>query len=165
MLKGSNDTVSLGPISLKSNADYWKNLANLYLAEYEQEKQAELEKASSGSASVKVAPPYVYILGAAAFQGVGQSPDGNYEVPHASFIRLDSITANRNLILKTPNFGAFLIIFVNNNNSSFNWIVSGAVSVKNPSGSSVTSLDNKAVYTLVQGSGASEWVVASKYNT
>ena len=49
LLKSSNDAVSLGPISLKSNADYWKNLANLYLAEYEQEKQAELEKASSGS--------------------------------------------------------------------------------------------------------------------
>ena len=49
LLKSSNDAVSLGPISLKSNADYWKNLANLYLAEYEQEKQAALEKAGSGS--------------------------------------------------------------------------------------------------------------------
>ena len=49
LLKRSNDIVTLGPISLKSNADYWKNLANLYRAEYEQEKQAELEKASSGS--------------------------------------------------------------------------------------------------------------------
>ena len=49
LLKSSNDAISLGPISLKSNADYWKNLADLYLAEYEREKQAELEKASSGS--------------------------------------------------------------------------------------------------------------------
>ena len=49
LLKSSNDAISLGPISLKSNADYWKNLADFYLAEYEKEKQAELEKASSGS--------------------------------------------------------------------------------------------------------------------
>ena len=49
LLKSSNDAISLGPISLKSNADYWENLADLYLAEYEREKQAELEKASSGS--------------------------------------------------------------------------------------------------------------------
>ena len=49
LLKSSNDAVTLGPISLKSNADYWKNLANFFLAEWEREKQDELEKAGSGS--------------------------------------------------------------------------------------------------------------------
>lgn len=47
--KSSNDAVTLGPISLKSNADYWKNLAQLYWNEYQLEQQDNAQKAGSGS--------------------------------------------------------------------------------------------------------------------
>ena len=47
--RASNDAVTLGPISLKSNADYWKNLAELYWREYQEEQQDSALKASGGS--------------------------------------------------------------------------------------------------------------------
>lgn len=44
LLRSSNDAVSIGPISLKGNEDYWKRMAQLYLDEYNKEKaDAELE--------------------------------------------------------------------------------------------------------------------------
>ena len=44
-----NDTVSLGPISLKGDADYWKSMAQLFYDEYKKEQQEADIQASSGS--------------------------------------------------------------------------------------------------------------------
>ena len=49
LLKTRNDTVTLGPISLKGDADYWKQMAQFYYDEYKKEQQEADIKSSSGS--------------------------------------------------------------------------------------------------------------------
>ena len=147
--------------SLKDNSKY--SLFSVGLDVYGYPASASISSTAFNSSSgVTSAAPHVYIFGNTCFQGAGLSPDAEYTPGHQTFITLGNITANRNLVLSSPNAGSILIVSVDNSNNSFNWIVSGSAGIKNPSGSSVTSLDNKAVYILVQGS-TFYWRIASKY--
>lgn len=49
LLKTRNDVVTLGPISLKGDADYWKQLAQFFYDEYKAEQQEQDLSSSSGS--------------------------------------------------------------------------------------------------------------------
>ena len=49
LLKTRNDAVTLGPISLKGDADYWKRMAQLFYDEYRAEQQEQELSASEGS--------------------------------------------------------------------------------------------------------------------
>lgn len=49
LLKTRNDVVTLGPISLKGDADYWKNMAKLFYDEYRAEQQERELSSSEGS--------------------------------------------------------------------------------------------------------------------
>lgn len=49
LLKTRNDAVTLGPITLKGDAEYWKNMAKLFYDEYRAEQQDQELSASEGS--------------------------------------------------------------------------------------------------------------------
>lgn len=49
LLKTRNDTITLGPIRLKGDADYWQHMAQFYYNEYRKEQQEADIKSSSGS--------------------------------------------------------------------------------------------------------------------
>lgn len=49
LLKTRNDVVTLGPISLKGDADYWKQMAQFFYDEYKAEQQEQDLSSSSGS--------------------------------------------------------------------------------------------------------------------
>lgn len=49
LLKTRNDVVTLGPISLKGDADYWKQMAQFFYDEYKVEQQEQDLSSSSGS--------------------------------------------------------------------------------------------------------------------
>lgn len=49
LLKTRNDAVTLGPISLKGDADYWKQMAQFFYDEYRAEQQEKELSASEGS--------------------------------------------------------------------------------------------------------------------
>nr|DAV58012.1 MAG TPA: hypothetical protein [Caudoviricetes sp.] len=49
LLKTRNDAVTLGPITLKGDAEYWKNMAKLFYDEYRAEQQEQELSASEGS--------------------------------------------------------------------------------------------------------------------
>lgn len=49
LLRSSNDAVTIGPISLKGDSEYWQRMSKLFYDEYLGEQQAEKEKSSNGS--------------------------------------------------------------------------------------------------------------------
>jgi hypothetical protein len=49
LLKTRNDAVTLGPITLKGDAEYWKNMARFFYDEYKAEQQEQDLSASTGS--------------------------------------------------------------------------------------------------------------------
>lgn len=49
LMKTRNDVVTLGPISLKGDADYWKQMAQFYYDQYKQEQTEADEKSNAGS--------------------------------------------------------------------------------------------------------------------
>lgn len=49
LLKTRNDTVTLGPITLKGDAEYWKSMAQFFYDEYKAEQIEADEKSNSGS--------------------------------------------------------------------------------------------------------------------
>lgn len=49
LMKTRNDAVTLGPISLKGDADYWKQMAQFYYDQYKQEQQERELSSSEGS--------------------------------------------------------------------------------------------------------------------
>lgn len=49
LLNTRNDVVTLGPIKLQGNADYWKSMAQLFYDEYKREQEEAELKASAGS--------------------------------------------------------------------------------------------------------------------
>lgn len=49
LLKTRNDVVTLGPIRLKGDADYWKQMAQFFYDEYKAEQQEQDLSSSSGS--------------------------------------------------------------------------------------------------------------------
>nr|DAM53174.1 MAG TPA: hypothetical protein [Caudoviricetes sp.] len=49
LLNSQNDVVTLGPIKLNSDADYWKRMSQLFYNEYLEEQQNEQLKSSTGS--------------------------------------------------------------------------------------------------------------------
>lgn len=49
LLKTRNDVVTLGPISLKGDADYWKQMAQFFYDEYRAEQQEQDLSSSTGS--------------------------------------------------------------------------------------------------------------------
>lgn len=49
LMKTRNDAVTLGPITLKGDADYWKQMAQFYYNQYRQEQIEADEKSNSGS--------------------------------------------------------------------------------------------------------------------
>ena len=49
LLKTRNDVVTLGPITLKGDAEYWKQMAQFFYDEYKAEQQEQDLSSSSGS--------------------------------------------------------------------------------------------------------------------
>lgn len=49
LMKTRNDVVTLGPISLKGDADYWNQMAQFYYDQYKQEQMEADDKSNSGS--------------------------------------------------------------------------------------------------------------------
>lgn len=48
MLKSRDDSVTLGPISVKSNSEYWLNLAEMYLQLHQQEQNEDANNKNRG---------------------------------------------------------------------------------------------------------------------
>lgn len=89
--------------------------------------------------------------------GISNASDGNYTIPEtAGTVYLPIITANRTVTLPSSGSGKRFNLF-NQNNTSFSWNVSG--NLKNPSGVTITNLDNRTWYELENN--GSDWFIKS----
>jgi hypothetical protein len=107
-----------------------------------------LSPGSSNTVTLGGSSSGVRLQGDVALSSLQTATDANASLTNKTSIILPDITANRTLQFLTVTTGSLIVVF-NRNTTGNTWSITGSVTIKDASGSTITNLVNNTVYILL----------------